>query len=288
MSVLLEAARRYHALGWAVVPLHTPSARGCSCRKAARCPSAGKHPRLEWKGYQHRRPSAVELERWWCEWPDANLGVLTGVISGLVVLDVDARSGGLETLHELDARGLWMPDDNPLVATGGRGLHHYVRLDRPLPKCAPFDGIELQADGGLVVAPPSLHVSGRRYEWLRAPGPSPLPPIPRWLRRCAEAVLRDDHPAPRVPPPSAATDNILGAVQAAGIYRRPHPHRRGHHYVMCPWAAEHSNEDPEALLIEPAAVGSERGWGFVCLHAHCADRHLGALLDWLHLPRRRP
>jgi len=285
----LIAARSYAARGWAVVPLHTPTSAGCSCSRGARCPTPGKHPRLAtWKAYQQTPPTAEEITEWFQRWPDANVGILTGVISQLAVLDVDARSGGLETLHELDARGLWMPDDNPLVATGGGGLHHYVGLDHALAKCAPFAGIELQADGALVVAPPSQHHSRRPYIWLREPQPGALPAMPAWLRRCALKVLGPT-PAPirRHAPVPSQTDDVLEAVQAAGLYLRPHRRDRWH-YIVCPWADTHSNADAEALLIAPGAVGSEGGWGFCCLHAHCADRHLGALLDYLKIPRRRP
>jgi hypothetical protein len=284
---LLDAALHYQALGWSVVPLHTPTPAGCSCSKGSRCRAAGKHPRFPWRDHQHGRATAADVAAWWRSWPEANVGLVTGMVSGVAVLDVDARNGGLDTLHELDARGLWMPDDNPLAATGGRGLHHYVRLDTPLRKCAVFEGIEFQADGGLVVAPPSLHASGRRYAWVRPPG-APIPVIPTWLHRCVEMVLRPEAPPCPRPPEGAAPDDVLGAVEAAGLYVRPHRRDRWH-YIRCPWAGEHSNEDPEALLIAPGAVGSDRaGWGFVCLHAHCSDRHLGALLDYLNIARRRP
>jgi hypothetical protein len=52
--------------------------------------------------------------------------------------------------------GATMPDDNPVVVTGSGGLHHYFGLDSPLPKSAPFAGLDVQADGALVVAPPSV------------------------------------------------------------------------------------------------------------------------------------
>jgi hypothetical protein len=164
---LREAALTYAAHGLSVLPLEWPTAHGCSCRKGPACKSAGKHPCVPWERYQHTHATADEIQTWWHRWPAANVGIVTGMISGIAVLDIDPRNGGFDTLVELDSRGFWMPEDNPLVETGSRGLHHYFALDRPLPKAAPLDGIEVQADGGLVVAPPSLHRSGRRYRWLR-------------------------------------------------------------------------------------------------------------------------
>jgi len=281
----LEAALRYEARGLSVVPLHTPTATGCSCQRPECGRSAGKHPRLEWKPYQQQRARVEEIRAWWAEWPDANVGVVTGTISGVAVADIDPRNGGGETLHNLDGLGYVMPEDNPLVETGSGGLHHYFALDAPLPKAAPFDGIEVQADGALVVAPPSLHRSGRRYRWLRAfDGPWPWPLLPAWMRWACARVTPPVGPAPELLE-NADAEPVLGALHTRGLYLGRH-RRAGLHRIRCPWAAEHSTEDPEAVVIEPTH-SSAPGWAFKCLHAHCSDRRIGALLDWLEIPRRR-
>jgi hypothetical protein len=153
----VTAAAGYVACGISVVPLHTPTDHGCSCPKGPACATPGKHPRLEWKPYPQQRATLTEIRSWWERWPAANVGIVTGMVSGLCVPDVDPRNGGFDTLAELDARGATMPDDNPVVITGSGGLHHYFVLDRPLAKAAPFDGIEFQADGARPVgsaAPP--------------------------------------------------------------------------------------------------------------------------------------
>jgi hypothetical protein len=150
--IAVIAATEYAERGISVVPLHTPTERGCSCPRGSSCVSAGKHPRIDWKPYQQQRATLEEIRSWWERWPTANVGIVTGMISGLCVLDVDPRNGGFDTLAALDARGATMPDDNPVVITGSEGLHHYFGLDHPLTKAAPFDGIELQAGGALVVA----------------------------------------------------------------------------------------------------------------------------------------
>jgi hypothetical protein len=199
------------------------------------------------------------------------------------MLDVDPRNNGLETLVELDARGFVMPDDNPLVETGSGGLHHGFRLDRPLAKAAPFEGIEVQADGALVVAPPSLHRSGKRYRWLR-PLESPWPPVPQWIRWAVERTTAK--PAePVTVLPDAQGDDLLGRFHAAGLYLGRH-RRRGLHRVACPWRDAHSNRDTEAIVTEPGASPAA-GWGYRCLHSHCSARHIGDVLDWLAIPRRR-
>jgi Bifunctional DNA primase/polymerase, N-terminal len=242
---------------------------------------------MAWTPFQERLPTVAELHSWWRRWPHANVGVATGMASQLRVLDVDHRSDGLTTLVELDAYGYTMPNNNPLPGTGGRGLHHFFRLDAPLPSCTPWQGIEVKADKRLVVLPPSRHASGRCYAWLRH-AEHPLPPLPTWVRLTVAAWLRPESPLPASPsmaPGSLTGDDLLALFERAGLYLRP-DRPRGRHHVRCPWAGEHSNGDPGAMLLEPGASLAP-GWGFVCLHAHCSGRGIGAVLDYFRVPRRR-
>ena len=204
----LTAALDYHARDLSVIPLHTPTAEGCSCQDPDCSTAAGKHPRgIEWKEFQARRATEAEIRAWWRRWPTTNVGLVTGVISRLAVLDIDPRNGGIDTLHDLDA-GAVMPDDNTLAETGSRGLHHYFALDAPLAKGAPFQGIELQADGALVVAPPSLHHSGRRYRWCRIRSPASCGISTARGRRCPRGCASAAHAhraAPGASTPAASS-----------------------------------------------------------------------------------
>lgn len=284
MTALLESALEYATHGISVVPLHDPTTGRCSCAKGSGCASSGKHPRLDWKPYQERRADPDEIRDWFDRWPTANVGIVTGRISRLCVLDVDPRNGGLETLVDLDHHGGQMPDDNPLAITGSEGLHHYYGLDAALPKAAPFVGIDVQADGALVVAPPSLHASGRRYRWAR-PITSPWPVVPAWLRWAVEQVEHQAPAVPVTPLPDAGHDDVLATLRAAGLYVGRH-RRAGLHRIRCPWAELHSNKDPEAVVIEPG-VSLAPGWGFKCLHGHCLEHGIGDLLSFLRIPKRR-
>jgi hypothetical protein len=94
----LAAALEYLARGWSVLPLWWPTRYGCACRGGIDCPTPGKHPCLpRWRHLQYEPPSADDLDAWWMAWPHANVGVVTGSISRLAVVDVDPRSGGDET-----------------------------------------------------------------------------------------------------------------------------------------------------------------------------------------------
>lgn len=165
------------ALGWPVIPLHTPRAGGCSCRRPD-CQAAGKHPRL--RAWQTARVSPERVAIWWKRWPDANIGLLTGSPSGLVVLDVDGEEG------EAALRGLSRPP-TPTVRTGSGGLHLYFRqpagtVFRNFVRRLP--GLDFRGEGGQVVLPPSLHPGGGRYAWVEGLSPDDVDPAP-----CPEWVL---------------------------------------------------------------------------------------------------
>ncbi|MCC6315942.1 MAG: bifunctional DNA primase/polymerase, partial [Thermomicrobiales bacterium] len=122
-------------------------------------------------------------------WPDANVGIRTG--AGLAVLDIDPRNGGDWRLSELElARGA-LPS-TPIVLTGGGGTHYYLTTPAALPsiagaECGLGDGVDLKAEAGFVVAPPSRHASGDRYRWdlMANPGEIALGDLPEWVAELA-------------------------------------------------------------------------------------------------------
>ena len=100
---------------------------------------------------------------WWRAWPDANVGVRTG--NGLLVIDIDPRNHGDESWRALETEhGIQLP--TPTVNTGGGGVHLYLAVDRRVEcKTNLWPGIDIKGDGGYVIAPPSIHVSGAFYDW---------------------------------------------------------------------------------------------------------------------------
>src|SRR6266446_1480789 len=184
---LLDAALAYAARGWHVIPLHDVTTGPCSCGNT-HCTKPGKHPRIEEWTTTGASLDPAQIQRWWKQWPTANVGILTGERSHLAVLDVDPRNGGDLALEDLEHSYHPLPD-TPMVISGGKGPHHYFALDGPLGKFDPGPGLNLQADGALVIAPPSLHQSGNTYEWEASSGPDdvPLAPLPDWLRALGEA-----------------------------------------------------------------------------------------------------
>ncbi len=176
-----EAAVAYARRGWPVFPLHTPEGDGCSCGKAD-CEHIGKHPRTQ-HGLLDATTDETTIREWWRRFPNANIGIVTGEKSGLVVADSDPRHGGDETLAG------WEREHGALsgtveVCTGGGGRHLYFVHPGAFVKSRTVAlGIDIKADGGYVVAPPSLHASGQRYVWELASHPDDmaLAPPPEWL-----------------------------------------------------------------------------------------------------------
>jgi len=172
-----EIAPAYAARGWAVFPLHTPTADGCSCGRPD-CGRVGKHPRTP-NGVKDATTDLKQVEAWWAEWPDANIGIATGAPSGFIVLDVDPIHGGDKSLEALVEKHGGLPKTMS-TKTGSGGSHVlFLRPDRGARNRVGFEpGLDIRGDGGYIVAPPSLHASGERYAWQ--PGDK-LAPVPEWL-----------------------------------------------------------------------------------------------------------
>lgn len=168
----LEAALEYAKKGWRVFPCHIPTERGCSCGRPD-CSRIGKHPKTR-NGFKDATTDVSKIERWFGR--RSNLAIATG--SGLLVLDIDPGSGGEESLQKLEEEFGALPD-TLTCRTGSGGAHYYFIVDIPVPNSGGKlgEGIDIRGDGGYVIAPPSLHKSGKRYEWTN----DTMRECPQWL-----------------------------------------------------------------------------------------------------------
>lgn len=173
--VMLDAALELVAQGYRVFPCHTPkhtkAGVHCSCARVD-CNNIGKHPRTT-NGCTGASSDEQQVRDWWGKWPEANIGVATG--GKLVVLDVDPDKGGT-------SNGLDLPDTRRSV-TGSGGEHWYLLSDgERVPNSVELvgPGLDVRGDGGYVIAPPSLHESGRRYSW-DVGGGEQTEPAPKWF-----------------------------------------------------------------------------------------------------------
>jgi hypothetical protein len=195
----LEAALAYARLGWPVFPLHHPDLhRGCSCMEAKACRSPGKHPRTR-KGLKDASTDEAQIRRWWEIYPLAGVGLAMGRKSGLVAVDVDPRSGGDASISELIEVYGELPETLE-AATGGGGSHIFFAHPGVVFKnssSALGEGLDVKTDGGYVVAAPSLHASGKRYQWRNRLRPAD---VPSWLLKLLTAE-KERHSAPTASTP---------------------------------------------------------------------------------------
>lgn len=172
---LLRAAQDYRARGWPVYPVYGIGESGCSCGKA-NCKAAGKHPAIQ-GGFCSASTDPDKVRDWFTKKAIRNLGIATGREAQLVVLDVDVPYGEA-CLKALEARFGGLPA-TVKVKTGKGGYHLYfsypMALERVPSPVKPWGvGVDLRADGGAVVAPPSRHHSGSLYEWVAGHSPDDL------------------------------------------------------------------------------------------------------------------
>ena len=167
MTALVEAATRYAEHGWPVFP----------CRPGAKAPHTAN-------GLKDASTDTGLIEGWWNVWPAANVAIVTGRPSGLVVLDVDGDDGA-EALRTLERQHGRLPRTLSVVTPRG-GNHYYFKHPGAEVRNSASQvgsGLDIRGDGGYVLVPPSV-VGGRSYELDERAAPAPLP---RWLLEAASS-----------------------------------------------------------------------------------------------------
>lgn len=141
-NLVLKYALYYHKLGFSIIP------------------ARGKVPAFPWKKYQKEKASVEEIEKWFAK-DGYNIALVTGKISGVVVIDVDDKSKIPEWLKPY-AKKTW-------IAKTKRGYHFYFKIkeDQHVPSAKIADGVDLKGEGGIVILPPSSHPDGGKYVWVK-------------------------------------------------------------------------------------------------------------------------
>ena len=190
----LEAAMDYRDGGWAPIPILQDNN------------GSWKRPAIAgWDRFSYELPKVPEVMQWWKEYPEAQVGVVCGMASGIVVVDIDG-SVGIQTFTDIggDSKMLGCP----ITQTGGGGFHLF--FEYPDPDVCGYEvknsvgkigkGIDVRSTGGFVVAPPSTHVSGGKYCWVAKPwwidnaaqpNSITIDAIPNWL---VDSMVSSDRP----------------------------------------------------------------------------------------------
>ncbi|MCB0252549.1 MAG: bifunctional DNA primase/polymerase [Anaerolineae bacterium] len=198
----LNVALRYAAMGWHVFPAHSITEKGfCSCGKPD-CSRQGKHPRVN-SGLNDATIDPSMIRHWWRDWPDANVAVRTGRVSGIFVIDVDNHvyhdgKNGEEALQLLEDKHGTLPDTVEAMTGGAGGRHLFFNypdnLDGGIKSRTHSlgDGIDVRGDGGYVIVYPSEGLRGT-YEWEGSSDPLEgviSAPAPQWLIDMVTSEIR--------------------------------------------------------------------------------------------------
>jgi len=149
--------RELYDLGFSLIPIRFGS----------------KMPAIQWAGFQTLRASWDEISVW--ARAGHNAGIVTGQLSGVIVLDLDSG----DAIEEAERRGL----PATLSVKTARGRHVYFRWPgfKVRNKVKIFDGADVRADGGYVVAAGSRHETGAEYRWETYPAWNEIADAPEWL-----------------------------------------------------------------------------------------------------------
>lgn len=143
---MMEFAQSYRDAGFSVIPLRPGS----------------KIPAIKWEEYQRRLPTKAEVTQWFHDQPNSNIGLVTGEVSGFVVVDLDGAEGL--------ATGKRLRLTSPVCVHTANGSHLYYRWNEKLKNSVKaLPGLDIRGDGGQVAAPPSLHPNGKYYRWASSP-----------------------------------------------------------------------------------------------------------------------
>jgi KaiC/GvpD/RAD55 family RecA-like ATPase len=144
VSEFKDAALTYAAMGYHVIPVEPQ----------------GKRPGVpSWREYGSRPATVEEINAWWDATPNANVALVMG--RGMIAVDIDGAEG--ETA--LAAAGIEIPGDAPSSSTG-KGRHVFFKWEGEAPNhVGLMEKVDTRGDMGYVVVAPSVHPSGRRYEW---------------------------------------------------------------------------------------------------------------------------
>lgn len=192
---MLNGALFWAKQGFKVIPVHTISRGNCTCGKMV-CKSQAKHPMV--KDWQDWATTDVDkIRQFWQSRPNANIGIVCE--NGLQVLDADLKGDGPNNLKYLEM--LEAPIKTVTIQTGSGGLQKYF-LDKSYESSNKIrfeEGLDWKAKGGYVVAPPSLHKSGKRYKILNHNGEHKLAfaEVPEWLKVMLERKEKNTKPNKR-------------------------------------------------------------------------------------------
>ena len=188
-------------------------------------PLRGKRPAISWKHHQTERIARAQVEEWFAE-GEHNLAIITGEISGVIVVDGDSAQA-CQYIEETCS-------PTPLMVATSKGRHYYYRHPgKAIPNAVrvlDIPPIDLRGDGGLVIGPGSMHPTGHIYQLVPGADLVTAADLPvyneNWFPEAIKAPVTDFvRPILRFSGPSGKDayaqaqryiGGVPGAVQGAG------------------------------------------------------------------------
>lgn len=171
---LLQSALEYAGRGFSIIPINQK-----------------KKPFLKWQDFQHNKATADKIRQWWDKWTNAMIGIVTGQISDLFVVDCDSQEG-FDTVQEL------LPDslEIPTARTPRGGWHFYFQYPKDSSltvQAAIMPGVDIRGEGGYIIAAPSMNGNGKGYTWLKGLSLAEIepPPVPNALLSAFNNIINN-------------------------------------------------------------------------------------------------
>lgn len=148
MNPILEAALKYLEKGYSVIPVGTD-----------------KRPLIKWEPYQKQRATKEEIQIWFKKFPSANIGIVTGELSNLLIVDTDLPEATTRIQEAI-------PDSLvvPCQQTPSGGMHFvFCHSQGFVNRARVAEGIDIRTSGGYFVAAPSINGNGKHWDWVVSP-----------------------------------------------------------------------------------------------------------------------
>lgn len=189
---ILEVAKEYLEKGYSIIPIK----------------EGDKKPLVKWQEYQSRKATLDEVASWYRS-GSGSIGIVTGRISNLTVVDVDPRHGGDSSVEALGITG-------HTVCTGGGGRHWYYRycLGLASNSAGSLPGVDVRSEGGYVLAPPSKTVGVYSFRDSVIPRNTDLQPVPETVIKALAKRSYEQSGIKQVP----RSQNTAGAIGKRGLH----------------------------------------------------------------------
>lgn len=193
MNKILHDALKYQEMAFSVIPVQK-----------------NKKPYIAWEKYQQERASIEQIKEWWEKYPTANVGVVTGVISGIDVIDIDSS----EALTALET---FLPENliTPIAKTPGGGWHYYHKSTGLGNSVGFIKDCDFRGIGGYIVAPPSQGENEKPYAWLTSLSIFELMPadIPENIIKLLKSAARGTQDSSDTQQPLPSSDWLARAMR---------------------------------------------------------------------------